>query len=86
MRKKLKIADFLPAIEKAEDVINSCETTAHLRVARQYINVANKWMMMQINNNGGILKQVKIWGFYMDAGTHLLEVFYDKMKEMRVLL
>jgi hypothetical protein len=83
MRKKLKIADFLPVIDKAKKVVNSCETVGQLRVAQKYIEIADRWMWINIKKNKAY-KNERIWGFYNDATTHLHEVLFDKIKEMEI--
>jgi len=79
MKKKL---NFIPAIIKAQKVIDSCETMEQLKVAVNYKNVVVKWMNKQIRKNGGLLKCPKDVNDSIDISIGLTNRIIKKMSEL----
>lgn len=79
MKKKL---NFIPAIIKAQKVIDSCETVEQLKVAGNYKNVVVKWMNKQIRKNGGLLKRPEDVNDSIDISIGLTNRIIKKMSEL----
>ena len=79
MKKKL---NFIPAIIKAQKVIDSCETMEQLKVAENYKNVVVKWMNKQIRKNGGLLKRPEDVNDSIDISIGLTNRIIKKMSEL----
>jgi hypothetical protein len=79
MKKKIQ---FMPAIMKAQRVIDSCETVEQLRVARKYKFLLSNWMNREIDKHGGFLTNPNEFGYKLD----LTDRLHNKAEELDVLI